>query len=189
MRLLVLALLVVSSGAFAQHSGFRWARHFERSSGFPIGLGFGPYVGALRTDLQGWGVVGRDYEVSCDRVSTSCGVALLRSKGWSRGDSGGALLHSESALPWRGVKISLRGELRAGAVAQRASLVVLVYGADGKVLTSARSEPLTGTTSYGWQRVTLIVPDGAEKLSVGVELVGVGAVFVREVSFDEADVT
>jgi hypothetical protein len=192
MRTLLCCLVVSSLPALAQHTPREQVRpamhHYDRASALPVIMGERAerIAASLRTDLLGWRVEGAGYELTCDHVSTNCGVAMLRSKAWHE-PKAGALLHGESALPWRGTRVVLAADLRTGSVDDGASLVILALDAEGRTVGSARSERLRGTTTFGWREVSFEVPQQAERVLVGVELVGRGAVHVREVVFDDAE--
>jgi hypothetical protein len=62
---------------------------------------------------------------------------------------------------------------------------------DGKesvlAFDNMQNRPLRGTTSFQWYSVVLDVPLEAERVTFGVLLHGPGAVFIRELHFDEVD--
>ncbi len=82
----------------------------------------------------------------------------------------------------------MRAELRAGRVAGWGGLWLRVDGPRGEVLAfdNMQDRPLRGTTSFAWLQVVLDVAQEAERLSFGVMLHGPGALFVRELQFEEA---
>ncbi|MFZ5443404.1 MAG: hypothetical protein ACOZQL_25580 [Myxococcota bacterium] len=135
----------------------------------------------MKTNVPGWSLVGEGYQLRCDEVSTNCGVMILRSEAWTQ-TKAGALVHGEDAKPWRGRRFDFSTELRAGAVSQRAHVVLVAQDAQGKTLALAKSAVLEGTTSFSRHEVSLDVPENAEKLVVGIELIGSGAVFVRDLT-------
>ena len=147
----------------------------------------------LRSWVQGWTLTGSRsdaYEIRCDEVMTACSVPILRTKsGTSEPFGTGSLTHAESAVPWRGLRVELRAELKAGRIGGWAGLWMRIDGADGKVLAfdNMQNRPIRGTGSFEWYSVVLDVPEGAERLSFGVLLHGPGAVFVRELQFAEVD--
>lgn len=195
MRIIVLAAVLSSAVAAAQgqRHGVDPTRVTEAHP--EVGpLAFGqPFIPELklRSWVHGWsltGASGRAYVLRCDDTFAACSVPVLRSNGAVKDDAVGSLTHSEAAWPWRGLKVELRAELRAGRVSGWAGLWVRVEAADGTVLVSEdmKERPLIGTTSFAWQTVTLTVPENAERLSFGVALHGAGGVFIRQVEFDEA---
>lgn len=189
MRTMLVLIVALGTTALAQQGRAlrgEGAPVIERDNvSLPLPIDRGPRVAAaLKTDVLGWAVEGAGYELRCDDVGTNCGAVLLRSQAW-RQVKAGAFLHHESALPWRGTRVELRADLRTGRVDQHATLVVMAQDEQGKVLLSARSDTLSGTTPYTSKSVLMHVPEAAERLVFGVELVGPGGVFVRELWFDE----
>ena len=146
----------------------------------------------LQSWVTGWALTGTRpdaYEVRCDELSPDCGVPILRTKASAQEPLGtGSLTHAESAAPWRGHRVQVRAELRAGRVAGWGGLWLRIDGPRGEVLAfdNMQDRPLRGTTSFAWHRVVLDVAQEAERLSFGVMLHGPGAVFVRELQFEEA---
>lgn len=162
----------------------------------PLAVG-GSFFGKqpkLRSWVQGWGLTGTRpdaYEIRCDEVFTDCAVPILRTRAFKSEPFGmGSLTHSESAEIWRGRRVELRAELRSGAVDGWAGLWMRVDGPEGKVLAfdNMQNRALRGTSSFKWYSVVLDVPLDAEKVSFGVLLHGPGAVFIRELVFEEVDV-
>lgn len=194
MKHLALVALLVSSFAFAQ-SHERRAAPRERPQPVPLALGGGflSKQPRLRSWVQGWGLTGTRpdaYEVRCDEVFTDCAIPILRTKAFKSEPFGmGSLTHSEPADGWRGARVEVRAELRAGAVDGWAGLWMRVDGPDGKVLAfdNMQNRPLRGTGSFQWYSVVLDVPPEAVSLTFGVMLHGPGAVFIRELTFDEVE--
>jgi len=193
MKHLITLLLCCSSLALAQ-------RHppplVERAQPMPLAIG-GSFFGKqprLRSWVQGWGLTGTRpdaYEIRCEEVFSDCAVPILRTRAFKSEPFGmGSLTHSESAETWRGRRVELKAELRSGAVDGWAGLWMRVDGKDGNVLTfdNMQNRPLRGTTSFEWYSVVLDVPADAERVSFGVLLHGPGAVFIRELVFQEVDV-
>lgn len=151
--------------------------------------------GMLRSSVSGWALTGSRpdaYEVRCDEIFTDCAIAVLRSRSGASGPLGmGSLTHSEEATKWRGMRLKLRGELKAGSVDGWAGLWMRVDGAEGRVLAfdNMQNRPLRGTTPFAWHTVALDVPDAAERVSFGVLLHGPGAVFVKELEIEAVDDT
>jgi hypothetical protein len=147
----------------------------------------------LRSWVTGWALTGSRvdaYEVRCDDIFTDCAVPILRTKTNAAEPLGlGSLTHGESAVPWRGHRVAVRAELRTGQVGGWAGLWLRVDGADGRALAfdNMQDRPLRGTSSFTWYSVVLDVPADAEHLSLGVLLHGPGAVFIRELRFEEVD--
>ena len=193
MKHLTLIILCCSSLALAQE---KRAAPRQQAQPMPLAVG-GSFFGKqpkLRSWVQGWGLTGTRpdaYEVRCDEVFTDCAVPILRTRAFKSEPFGmGSLTHSESAETWRGRRLELKAELRSGAVDGWAGLWMRVDGKDGKVLAfdNMQNRPLRGTTSFQWYSVVLDVPADAERVSFGVLLHGPGAVFIREVIFQEVDV-
>lgn len=194
MKHLVLFLLLCSSFAQAQlHE--KHARK-ERAQPMPLAVG-GGFFGKqpkLRSWVQGWTLTGTRsdaYEVRCDDVFTDCAVPILRTRAFKSEPLGmGSLTHSEGAETWRGRRVALRAELRSGGVDGWAGLWMRVDGKDGQVLAfdNMQNRALRGTSSFKWYSVVLDVPVEAERVSFGVLLHGPGAVFIRELVFEEVDV-
>lgn len=193
MRLLLLAIILLSVSAFAQQEKRTWrmAQPFANDQSLPgtPRMQSGAKNVKLKTFLDGWGVAGTDgaYELTCDVVSSNCGIAILRSTG-ATADSYGTLLHRESAVPWRGQHVRLRTELRGGRVDAWAGAWLRAEDKDGKLLAARtmRSAPVSGTTSFQWAVLDFEVPAEAVTLLMGIELQGTGAVFVREIELEAA---
>ena len=101
----------------------------------------------------------------------------------------GSLTHTESAVTWRGRRVELKAELRSGAVDGWAGLWMRVDGKDNVLaFDNMQNRALRGTTSFKWYSVVLDVPVDAERITFGVLLHGPGAVFIRELVFDEVEV-
>ena len=193
MKYLILIVLCFSSVSFAQR---RRPPPREQAQPMPLAVG-GSFFGKqpkLRSWVQGWGLTGTRpvaYEIRCDEVFTDCAVPILRTRAFKSEPFGmGSLTHSESAETWRGRRVELRAELRSGAVDGWAGLWMRVDGPEGKVLAfdNMQNRALRGTSSFKWYSVVLDVPLDAEKVSFGVLLHGPGAVFIRELVFEEVDV-
>ncbi|MDP1830241.1 MAG: hypothetical protein Q8L48_43655 [Archangium sp.] len=196
MKYFILFAVCFSSVAFAQHRKGDRAAAREQAQPMPLAIG-GSFFGKqpkLRSWVQGWGLTGTRpdaYEIRCDEVFTDCAVPILRTRAFKSEPLGmGSLTHSESAETWRGRRVELRAELRSGAVDGWAGLWMRVDGPGGKVLAfdNMQNRALRGTTSFKWYSVVLDVPLDAERVSFGVLLHGPGAVFVRELVFEEVDV-
>ncbi len=196
MKHLLLFVLLTSSLAFAQQrkGGDRPA---AREQAQPMPLVFaGSYFGRqprLRSWVQGWGLTGTRpdaYEIRCDEIFTDCAVPILRTRAFKSEPLGmGSLTHSEGAETWRGRRVTLKAELRGGAIEGWGGLWMRVDDKDGKVLAfdNMQNRPLRGTSSFQWYSVVLDVPQDAERVSFGVLLHGPGAVFIREIVFEEVD--
>lgn len=191
MKHFILFVLVCSSLASAQNR----KGHREQAQPMPLAVG-GSYFQKqprLRSWVQGWGLTGTRpdaYEVRCEEVFTDCAVPILRTRAFKAEPLGmGSLTHSEGAETWRGTRVELKAELRSGGVDGWAGLWMRIDGKDGKVLAfdNMQNRPLRGTTSFQWYSVVLEVPVEAERVTFGVLLHGPGAVFIREVVFQEAD--
>lgn len=196
MKYLILFALCFSSVSFAQRLRGDRAPPREQAQPMPLAVG-GSFFGKqpkLRSWVQGWGLTGTRpdaYEIRCDEVFTDCAVPILRTRAFKSEPFGmGSLTHSEGAETWRGRRVELRAELRSGAVDGWAGLWMRVDGSEGKVLAfdNMQNRALRGTTSFKWYSVVLDVPLDAEKVSFGVLLHGPGAVFIRELVFEEVDV-
>jgi hypothetical protein len=196
MKRLSLLLVLLSVSAWAQNSrtGARLPRTVHAQ---PLPTGSGqPFRPArqplLNSWVVGWSLTGSKpeaYEITCDSVFTDCGVPILRTRpGASEPLGTGSLTHSEGAMPWRGMRVQLRAELRAGRIGGWAGLWVRIDGPGGKVLRfdNMQNRPLRGTTSFDTYSVVMDVPPEAERVSFGVLLHGPGAVYIRELQFEEA---
>lgn len=139
---------------------------------------------AFTHDVGGWALEGQGFEARCDDVADSCTTTMLRSRSGTAGHS--AMLHHESALPWRGLTVAMHADFRVGRLDGTAQLVIRVEDAAGRELQRVVSPAVRGTTGFRWQAVSLTVPEGAERLTFGLEVQGTGAVFLRGVRFDEA---
>lgn len=143
----------------------------------------------LDSDVAGWRLVGdpRSYELSCDTVTTSCTIPILRSRPGAPADGVATLAHDEAAPAWRGKRLVVRAELRAGRVTGWAGLWVRALGADGHLVAARtmQSQALRGTTSFAAVELSLLVPERAEVVSFGVELHGEGALYVRTLEVHE----
>jgi hypothetical protein len=193
MRLLIALAVLCSTVGFAQERRRSWgeggagAAAFETSASGALVVRNQPRRPAVKSELLGWTLEGQGYEFRCDPLTDDCASALLRSRNLVKTAPSGLLLHREAGAPWRGVKVALRAELRAGAIKDRAALVLRAEDAQGNVLASSSPAPLTGTGSFRWHRAELLVPENAERLVVGVQLTGAGAVFVRELHLDDVE--
>lgn len=192
-RLALLAVLLSGAAALAQS---------ERRDGFspeayrPLfwpTWGEGRRPPLLRSWVTGWTLTGSNpgaYEVRCQDPYLSCVIPLLRTRFDAKEPLGtGSLTHTESALGWRGHKVVLRAELKTGSVGGWGGLWMRVDGADDAPLAfdNMQNRPLRGTSAYEWYRVVLDVPAEAERISFGVMLHGPGAIFIRELQFEEAE--
>ena len=183
MRLLQAIIVVSSFAAFAQdhhvrnhnETAFPWLPEPSQRQG-PV----------LKTNILGWTLEGAGYEFKCDDLLFGCGIPVFRSRTLARPEKG-SFIHREWAVPWRGAVVEVRGEIRAGMVSGAAALVIRAEDASGHTLALAESPPLKGTTSFQSLEVKLLVPADAERLSVGFELTGTGALFIRGVEFDDAE--
>lgn len=192
MKHLILFVLCCSSLALAQE---RHRPPREQAQPMPLAIGGSFFIKQprLRSWVQGWGLTGTRpdaYEVRCDEVFTDCAIPILRTRAFKSEPFGmGSLTHSEGAETWRGRRVELKAELRSGAVDGWAGLWMRVDGKDGQVLAfdNMQNRALRGTTSFRWYSVVLDVPVEAERVSFGVLLHGPGAVFVRELVFQEVD--
>lgn len=191
MKQLLVLVLCLSSAALAQN---RKPIPREKPQPMPLAIG-GSFLGKqpkLRSWVQGWGLTGTRpdaYEIRCDEVFTDCAVPILRTRAFKSEPLGmGSLTHSESAETWRGRRLELKAELRSGAVDGWAGLWMRVDGKDSVLaFDNMQNRPLRGTTSFQWYSVVLDVPLDAERVTFGVLLHGPGAVFIRELSFEEVD--
>lgn len=144
-------------------------------------------VPVIKSDVPNWSLEGKGYQLKCDEVADTCRGAMLRSSPSAGSQSSVRLIHHESALPWRGVDLVFRAELRVGQSAGEARLVARIEDLNGNEVFRVTSAPLRGTTRFGWQTLKLHVPDDAERVSFALEFAGSGAVFFRELSFDDAE--
>jgi hypothetical protein len=180
----VLAACLLSASALAQEARTSTIIHTRSTSPF----GRKP---VLRTWVQGWELTGSRvdaYELRCDDYLTSCAVPILRTRPEAGEPLGmGSLTHAEGAESWRGRRVEVAAELRPGSIGGWAGLWMRVDGAEGKVLAfdNMQNRPLRGTSGYAWYSVVLDVPAEAERISFGVLLHGPGAVFIRELRFDD----
>jgi hypothetical protein len=189
MRLTLITVVLLSTAALADHAERdQWTFPFI-SSVMPPGAGAPPQVRRpeIRTEVRGWTISGEGYEVRADDLAQGYQVAMLRSRPWGTTAAPGVLLHREGAAPWRGVRLVVRAELRTGMVDGGASLFLRTEDATGQVLTTATSRPVSGTGTYRWEQVELLVPEGAQDVVLGVQLQGHGAVYVRELHVDDAE--
>jgi hypothetical protein len=194
MRFTLVAVVLSGTAALADHEFQLRAGHDPVpfpfvSSIMPRGAGAPPRVRQpqIRTELRGWSVSGEGYEVRADDFALGYQVAMLRSRPLGTGAAPGVLLHREGAAPWRGVRLVVRAELRTGMVDGAATIFVRTEDGKGQVLTTASSRPVSGTGTYRWEQVELLIPEGAEDVVLGVELQGHGAVYVRELHIDDAE--
>lgn len=193
-RFLFLIALTVAGAAAAQHNNRQTLRYDALEGVSPMVIG-GPWQARapmLRSWVQGWGLTGSNpgaYEIRCDEVYSSCGMPIFRTRAGAGEPYGmGSVTHTESAEPWRGLKVRLWAELRTGRVDGWAGLWVRIDGPDGQPLAfdNMQNRPLRGTGSFQKYEVVLQVPDNADRISFGVLLHGPGAVWIRELQFDEA---
>ncbi len=193
MKYFLLLTLTVGFVASAQDSGRRFRANYA-STPMPLGLGSSPFgqKPRLRSEVKGWNLTGSKpeaYEIRCDDVFSDCAIPILRTKLFADEPLGmGSLSHSESAAKWRGQRVELVAELKAGRIAGWAGLWMRIDGPDGQTLAfdNMQTRPLRGSSSFGWHSVVLNVPDNAQRISFGVMLHGPGAVFVRELHFRQA---
>lgn len=193
MKYLVVFAVLWSSVGFAQRARITPR---EQAQPMPLAVG-GSFFGKqpkLRSWVQGWVLTGTRpdaYEIRCDEVFTDCAVPILRTRAFKSEPFGmGSLTHSEGAETWRGRRVEVRAELRGGAVDGWAGLWMRVDGPEGRVLAfdNMQNRALRGTSSFKWYSVVLDVPLDAQKVTFGVLLHGPGAVFIRELVFEEVDV-
>lgn len=193
-RIMRAVLLVSSVGSvvFAQ-DGHRGGGGEGRYQSMPLASNLLLKTPKLKSWVTGWKVTGtrpEAYELRCEDVFTDCAVPILRTKTFSSEPFGmGSLTHAESAEGWRGSRVELKAELRAGRIDGWAGLWMRIDGPEGKVLAfdNMQNRPLRGTSSFAWYSVVLDVPKDAEKLTFGVLLHGPGAVFIRELQFEAVD--
>ena len=196
MKSFLLVCLCCSAVAFAQQGQGDRAPKMSQAQPMPLAVG-GSFFGKqpkLRSWVQGWALTGTRpdaYEVRCEEVFTDCAVPILRTRAFKSEPLGmGSLTHSEGAETWRGRRVTVKAELRSGGVDGWGGLWMRVDGKDGKVLAfdNMQNRPLRGTSSFKWYSVVLDVPLDAERVTFGVLLHGPGAVFIRELVFEEVDV-
>jgi hypothetical protein len=189
MRFTLATVVLLSTAALADSfEREHWTVPFV-SSVMPGGSGAPPLVRrpAIRTELWGWSLSGDGYEVRADDLALGYQVALLRSRAFTTSPGSGVLLHREGAAPWRGLQLVVRAEFRTGMVDGGATLFARTEDDGGRVLSTASSRPVSGTGTYRWEQVELLVPEGARDVVLGVELQGRGAVYVRELHVDDAE--
>jgi hypothetical protein len=190
-----MATLLAAPAAFAQprdrDPGEPWGSQAFRLLPWPWGSASGtPH---LRSWVTGWVLTGSNpqaYEVRCENPYADCFIPLLRTRLNASAPLGnGSLTHTESAVPWRGRRVVLRAELRAGRIDGWGALWMRVDGPGDAPLAfdNMQNRPMRGTSAYEWYRVVLDVPPEAEKLSFGVFLHGPGGIFIRELQFEEAE--
>lgn len=147
----------------------------------------------VRSSVEGWTLTGtrpEAYEMACEETFSECTIPILRTRPWTAEPFGmGSLTHVENAVAWRGRRVELKASLRTGGVDGWAGLWMRIDGKDGKVLAfdNMQNRALRGTSSFHDQSVVLDVPEEAERITFGVLLHGPGAVFIREIAFDEVD--
>jgi len=198
-RFVILTALTLAGAAAAQQGETRhpprMAATGEGVSPLVIGGLYQEKTPMLRSWVQGWGLTGSNptaYEIRCDEVFSGCGMPIFRTRASAGQPYGmGSLTHSESAEAWRGLKVRLRAELRTGRVDGWAGLWIRIDGPDGQPLAfdNMQNRPLRGTSAFQTHEVVLQVPDTADRISFGVLLHGPGAVWIRELQFDEAPST
>lgn len=180
MRLVLAAVECLAFPVFAKDPGLncaeqprpRWGLRSSHESATRL-------VRAVKTNLAGWALVGEGYQLRCDEGTSDCGVMILRSQPWAQ-PRAGALVHEEQVQQWQGKRFDFSAELRAGGVTGRAQVVLVAQDREGNVMAVTKSAALQGTTSFERQSVSLDVPAEAARLLVGVELVGAGAIFVKD---------
>jgi hypothetical protein len=194
MRLaLVVAAVGAAHAAFAQPEPYISMRRQEYVP--LVGIDLFGRTPRLHTSVTGWALTGsnpKSYEVRCANLFTNCDEPILRTKSSADEPYGmGSITHSESAQGWRGRRVELRAEVRVGRVGGWAGLWMCVDGKESRVLAfdNMQNRPLRGTSSYEWVSVVLDVPPEAERVSFGILLHGPGAIFIREVIFQEVDRT
>lgn len=180
---LLVSLLVTLVAGRAQAQERRYTFRFGKANLFGN-------LPVLMTTVPGWALTGsrpEAYQVRCDEIFTECTVPILRTRSDVSEPYGmGSLTHSEAAKKWRGMRVQLRAELKAGRIGGWSGLWMRVDGPEGRVLAfdNMQNRPLRGTSSYAWYTVVLDVPLDAERLSFGVLLHGPGAVFVKSIDFE-----
>jgi hypothetical protein len=185
MKTLAILAALISSTALAQNmrrDDLSSSPYLQNQSIFAIP--FSPRIPLIRASVTNWSLEAPGYQLRCDDVAETCTTAMLRSSSAGR-DGVARFIHAESAQAWQGTEVSFRAELRVGRAAGEAALVIRVEDAAGNELQRVSSAPLTGTTRFGVQTVSLKVPDNAERITFAVELHGTGAVFFRELLIDD----
>lgn len=192
-RLALLALLLGGAEALAQSaSRDAFSPEAYRSLFWPT-WGAPLHAPLLRTWVSGWVLTGSNpgaYEVRCQDPAQGCIIPLLRTRFNAGSPLGtGSLTHSETAGPWQGHKVVVRAELKAGSIGGWGALWMRVDGPDDAPLAfdNMQNRPLRGTSAFDWYRVVLDVPPEAVRITFGVMLHGPGAIFIRELQFEEAD--
>lgn len=187
---LALALTVTTAGAALAQ--LEPPNSIRRQEYVPlVGIDLFGRTPKLHTTVTGWALTGSNpesYEVRCTNLFTGCETPILRTKSSADEPYGMAsITHTESAQPWRGRRVELRAEVRVGRVGGWAGLWMSVDGKDNRVLAfdNMQNRPLRGTSSFEWVSVVLDVPPEAERVSFGILLHGPGAIFIREVVFQE----
>ena len=115
-----------------------------------------------------------------------CQTAWPLSRWLSGSQASRVLSASQNPNPARKQPIiqrSQRREVALGATLGRSSTTNQI-----STCTEKTGMPLRGTSSFKWYSVVLDVPVDAERITFGVLLHGPGAVFIRELVFDEVDV-
>ncbi len=184
--------LLVATAAFAQGKE-RHTRPLPALVPLALGQLAHEQVPLLKSTIESWGLTGSRpsaYEIRCDDIQSNCAIPILRSKQGAQEPLGtGSLTHAEPAEKWRGKKVRLRAELRAGRIDGWAGLWVRIDDAQGEALAfdNMQNRALRGTGSFEWHSVVLDVPPTAERITLGILLRGPGAVFIRELDFEEAE--
>jgi hypothetical protein len=103
----------------------------------------------------------------------------------------GTLMQVAAADSFRGKRIKLKAFLRSRDVVQRAGLWIRTDDVSGRVLTfrncfspTARQSFVRGDTDWREAEVSLDVPESAAVLAFGVQILGTGAVWIDNVSFE-----
>jgi len=103
----------------------------------------------------------------------------------------GTLMQTAAARPYLGKSIKMKAFLRSNDVAQRAGLWIRADDIDGSTVAFrncfSRQAPrsfVKGSSAWEQVETTIAIPDSAVVLSYGVQLIGTGAVWIDDVSFD-----
>jgi hypothetical protein len=135
-----------------------------------------------------WNIAGSrpdQYDMTADAsVRRGQGPSLTVRAMEPTGDDFGTLMQSVSAPPFGGKRARFSAAVRVRDVVGWAGLWLRVDGADGKRLAfdNMQNRPIVGTSDWKTYDVVLDVPVAADRIALGVLLVGKGQVWMDSVS-------
>lgn len=142
------------------------------------------------SEWRGTGSQPGAYELVNRQDSAGCGSFVLRSRSLG-GDALGTMVlwRDVEVNAWRGKRLRLSVQMRAGNVAGWAGAWIRVDGKEPRLplaFDNMQNRPLQGTTGCEWSVLVVDVPPEAERITLGFLLKGPGGLWLSDFRIDEA---